>query len=116
MNLVCDGLHHFKLLQLMLLFWASCCYTHIEVICMKLHKPLLAKTVLEVIHDSDSQLACIFHVCLSLQSISFRDAFYRSIMVDQAGFRLEDLWCDMVHPNSLGHRLALADCNGTKFE
>ena len=41
-------------------------------------------------------------VCL--QSISFRDAFYNSIMADRPGFRLEDIFCDIVHPNAMGHR------------
>ncbi|BDA48468.1 hypothetical protein COCOBI_12-1470 [Coccomyxa sp. Obi] len=40
-----------------------------------------------------------------LQSVSFRDAFYTPIMADRPGFRLEDLFCDIVHPNAVGHRL-----------
>lgn len=39
-----------------------------------------------------------------LQSISFRDAFYHSIMANQPGLRLEEIMCDIVHPNALGHR------------
>ncbi|EIE27713.1 hypothetical protein COCSUDRAFT_55699 [Coccomyxa subellipsoidea C-169] len=40
-----------------------------------------------------------------VQSISFRDAFYVPIMADRPGFRLEDIFCDIVHPNAVGHRL-----------
>ncbi len=43
-------------------------------------------------------------VCVLVQSISFRDAFYVPIMADRPGFRLEDIFCDIVHPNAVGHR------------
>eukprot|EP00884_Botryococcus_braunii_P008547 jgi/Botrbrau1/17694/Bobra.0166s0118.1 len=39
-----------------------------------------------------------------LQSISFRNAYYHDIMTGTPGFRLEDIFCDVVHPNNLGHR------------
>ncbi|CAL5223929.1 g6531 [Coccomyxa viridis] len=39
-----------------------------------------------------------------LQSISYRNAMYKLIMADQPGFRLEEIMCDIVHPNPLGHR------------
>jgi len=40
------------------------------------------------------------------QSISFRDAVFHRIMVDEPGFRQEEVMCDVVHPNKLGHRRA----------
>ncbi|KAK9836351.1 hypothetical protein WJX81_007868 [Elliptochloris bilobata] len=39
-----------------------------------------------------------------LQSISFRDAIFHRVMVDEPGFKQEEIMCDVVHPNKLGHR------------
>ncbi len=44
---------------------------------------------------------------MPLQSISYRNAMYKLIMADQPGFRLEEVMCDIVHPNFLGHRSAM---------
>ena len=41
-----------------------------------------------------------------MQSISYRNAMYKPIMADRPGFRMEEIMCDIVHPNALGHRLA----------
>ena len=29
---------------------------------------------------------------------------FKPIMADKPGFRLEEIMCDIVHPNALGHR------------
>ena len=39
-----------------------------------------------------------------MQSISFRDAIFHRVMVDEPGFKQEEIMCDVVHPNKLGHR------------
>ena len=46
-------------------------------------------------------------VGVPVQSISYRNAMYKLIMADQPGFRLEEIMCDIVHPNNLGHRCAM---------
>lgn len=40
----------------------------------------------------------------ALQSISYRNAMFKPIMADEPGFRVEEIMCDIVHPNALGHR------------
>ena len=42
----------------------------------------------------------------SVQSISYRNAMFKPIMADRPGFRMEEIMCDIVHPNALGHRFA----------
>ena len=44
--------------------------------------------------------------CAYAQSISFRDAIFHRVMVDEPGFTQEEIMCDVVHPNKLGHRCA----------
>jgi hypothetical protein len=41
------------------------------------------------------------------QSISFRGALFHRVMTGQPGFRMDQIMCDVVHPNALGHRRAL---------
>lgn len=41
-----------------------------------------------------------------MQSISYRNAMFKPIMADRPGFRMEEIMCDIVHPNALGHRSA----------
>jgi hypothetical protein len=41
---------------------------------------------------------------LAVQSISYRNAMFQPIMADKPGFRMEEIMCDIVHPNALGHR------------
>lgn len=43
------------------------------------------------------------------QSISFRDAIFHRVMVDEPGFKQEEFMCDVVHPNKLGHRCFLTN-------
>ena len=42
-----------------------------------------------------------------MQSISYRNAMFKPIMADRPGFRMEEIMCDIVHPNALGHRFVL---------
>ena len=44
---------------------------------------------------------------VSVQSISYRNAMFKPIMADRPGFRMEEIMCDIVHPNALGHRFSL---------
>lgn len=41
-----------------------------------------------------------------LQSISFRNAYFHDLMSSTPGFRIQDMFCDVIHPNDLGHRQA----------
>ena len=49
------------------------------------------------------------HMCddASTQSISFRGAMFHRVMTGQPGFRMDQIMCDVVHPNALGHRCML---------
>ena len=51
---------------------------------------------------------------MSVQSISYRNAMFKPIMADRPGFRMEEIMCDIVHPNALGHRFAHS-ANATPF-